>query len=366
MSDANKNDQSPVVLEAEITKPSSSNRGIWLFSIFQFLCLITISAGSGWHYWQWKKQENNQQSNAAALQQSFDSLTSSVDKSLNQITEYQSNTQTAIASMLEKQQANDEALSFTQQKLNDLAGRRPADWLLAEADYLVKMAGRKLWLEDDVGTAVMLLSAADARLQDLADPSLFPVRKHIASDIQNLQSLNKVAPTSIALALNGMREQIVNLPVNAVVLPEPVEPELDTELSEDPRDWRTNLSKTWNAIVSDFMTITRREQAVAPYLSEQQTWLVQEQIQLALAQAQHAVMMQNQTLFQTNIQQAIAKLVEYYDLNNEGVATFLTALQQLQSTPVSVQYPEVLQSQQSLSDILKSRVEQAFSNQGAL
>lgn len=34
------------------------------------------------------------------------------------------------------------------------------DWLLAEADYLVRMAGRKLWLERDATAAQMLLVEA--------------------------------------------------------------------------------------------------------------------------------------------------------------------------------------------------------------
>ncbi|WP_260682195.1 uroporphyrinogen-III C-methyltransferase, partial [Klebsiella pneumoniae] len=40
-------------------------------------------------------------------------------------------------------------------------------WLLAQADFLVKLAGRKLWSDQDVTTAAALLKSADASLADM-------------------------------------------------------------------------------------------------------------------------------------------------------------------------------------------------------
>ena len=66
--------------------------------------------------------------------------------------------------------------------------KQPSDWVLAEADYLLRVAGRKLWLEHDVATSSRMLHAADQRLADLHDPSLLPVREKIHDDIQQLQN----------------------------------------------------------------------------------------------------------------------------------------------------------------------------------
>jgi len=82
-----------------------------------------------------------------------------------------------------------------ERQISELSGRRPSDWLLAEANYLVNMAGRKLFLENDIGTSMTLLAEADARLEDLGDPSLLPIRALIASDIQTLQQVNPVSTT---------------------------------------------------------------------------------------------------------------------------------------------------------------------------
>ena len=59
----------------------------------------------------------------------------------------------------------------------DLDDKRPNDWMLAESEYLVRMAGRKLWLEHDIVSAITLLGNADERIKALNDPSLMPIRK---------------------------------------------------------------------------------------------------------------------------------------------------------------------------------------------
>ena len=51
-----------------------------------------------------------------------------------------------------------------------ISGSDAKTWLLAQADFLVKLAGRKLWSDQDVTTAAALLKSADASLADMNDP----------------------------------------------------------------------------------------------------------------------------------------------------------------------------------------------------
>ncbi len=71
----------------------------------------------------------------------------------------------------------------------DMKGRSPNDWLLAEADYLVKLSARKLYLEHDIFSATELLENADQRIASLNDPNLFPLRQAMANDITALKAL---------------------------------------------------------------------------------------------------------------------------------------------------------------------------------
>jgi uroporphyrin-3 C-methyltransferase len=74
-----------------------------------------------------------------------------------------------------------------QQKVAVISGSDAKTWLLAQADFLVKLAGRKLWSDQDVTTAAALLKSADASLADMNDPSLISARRAITDDIASLR-----------------------------------------------------------------------------------------------------------------------------------------------------------------------------------
>ena len=84
-------------------------------------------------------------------------------------------------------------------------------WLLAQADFLVKLAGRKLWSDQDVTTAAALLKSADASLADMNDPSLITVRRAITDDIASLSAVSQVDYDGIILQLNQLSNQVDNL-----------------------------------------------------------------------------------------------------------------------------------------------------------
>ncbi len=66
---------------------------------------------------------------------------------------------------------------------------KPGCW--PEADFLVKLAGRKLWSDQDVTTAAALLKSADASLADMNDPSLIGARRAITDDIATLSAVSR-------------------------------------------------------------------------------------------------------------------------------------------------------------------------------
>ena len=83
-------------------------------------------------------------------------------------------------------------LDELQQKVAVISGSDAKTWLLAQADFLVKLAGRKLWSDQDVTTAAALLKSADASLADMNDPSLIGARRAITDDIATLSAVSQV------------------------------------------------------------------------------------------------------------------------------------------------------------------------------
>ena len=75
------------------------------------------------------------------------------------------------------------------------------DWALAEVEYLLIIAMHRLLLEEDVMTALAAMEAADLRLKDLGNPGLLPVRQQLATDINQLRSVNLADIAGMAIYL---------------------------------------------------------------------------------------------------------------------------------------------------------------------
>ena len=347
-------------------KKSSGNGLLWFVVIILFLMVLGMAGAGYWYYMQQqsasKSTESAQQTTASqlnAIERERADIVASIDKvmRINQ----------ALESTVADLKAQNEKLTLqsesTLEQLNNMEGRRPADWLIAEADYLVRMAGRKLWLENDVRTAILLLVNADKRLKSLADPSVLPVRATLAEDIQTLQQLNPVSQSSVALALTGMIAQIDKLPLNTFEKPQDANAE-DTTLSESTDDWQENLAKVWRSLVNDFLTVKTIEGPVEPVLSLEAQFLAKEQLRLQLMHAQTAALQGDAGLYSQSLQYAQILITEKFDTEKSHVTGFVDALQNLSATDISRPIPTELASQKPLERLLDSRVKQVF-GQGA-
>jgi uroporphyrin-3 C-methyltransferase len=348
-------------------KKSSSGNGLLWFVVFILLLAVLALAGAG--YWYYTKQQaahNNVQStqqntNTQIQQLAADRAT--LATSLSEIKQTNSALQETVTALKEQNDMLALQAESALEQIQNMEGRRPADWLIAEADYLVRMAGRKLWLENDVRTAILLLVNADKRLKSLADPSVLPVRAAVAEDIQTLQQLKQVSPSSVALALTGMIAQIDKLPLDTFEKPVDTDGE-DNTLSESADDWKDNLAKVWRSLVDDFLTIKTIDGPVQPVLSLEAQFLVKEQLRLQLMHAQSAALKGDAGLYNQSLQYAQTILIEKFDIEASQVSGFVSALQNLLSTDVSRPIPSELVSQKPLERLLDNRVKQVF-GQGA-
>ncbi len=347
-------------------KKSSGNGLLWFVVIILFLIVLGMAGAGYWYY----MQQQSASADSATTQQSNATKLNAIERERADILatlQDVARTNQTLQSTVDKLKTQNEQLSLqaesTLQQLNNMEGRRPADWLIAEADYLVRMAGRKLWLENDVRTAILLLVNADKRLKSLADPSVLPVRASLAEDIQTLQQLNPVSQSSVALALTGMMAQIDKLPLDTFEKPEDASAE-DTTLSESADDWQDNLAKVWRSLVNDFLTVKTIEGPIEPVLSLEAQFLAKEQLRLQLMHAQTAALQGDAGLYNQSLQYVQTLIIEKYDTEKSQVTGFVEALQNLIATDISRPIPTELASQKPLERLLDSRVKQVF-GQGA-
>ena len=302
-------------------------------------------------------------------QQQQQLLMNQLTESFNaQQTQALSQTESQLATLINQQsaqsQANNEQLVQTaiiplQQEMlelqaltNALQQNQPSDWLLQEAEYLIRIAARSMWLEKNGQSAINLLLDADARIKELGNPVFLPVRQAISQDVETLRLLPELATDDVVLKLMALNKQVDSLPIAMAYLPTSLEDEPELELSEDIADWRENLRKTWQETLAKFITVKRRTSNVEALLTPTQQQNLRQNIRLKLQLAQWAASQQNSVIFDAAIADAQSWLGEYFDQDDVRVVNFSDSLDSTTNATISLTLPDTLLSQQAITRAL--------------
>ena len=293
---------------------------------------------------------------AVAQQGELDQLKQQLAEAMGKLDQSNSKDAEQISALGKSQQQLQEALDALQHKVLDLDDKRPNDWMLAESEYLVRMAGRKLWLEHDIVSAITLLGNADERIKALNDPSLMPIRKALAEDIAQLKGMPRVDREGLTLKLAALSDQIELLPLSTVSMPQ-AKAEPDQAVSANPDEWGSNLKKNWVKFTENFITIRRRDGAVEALLSPQQEIFLRENLKTKLLQAQLAVYREQQALYTDSLEKAQRWLTQYFDTDNSATQYMQSELDKLKGEQIQFDYPDQFKTQAMLEQVLTERLQ---------
>lgn len=342
---------------AQDKPPQPNSQGKKLASV-ALLLVLALGAGFAYVHQQQKSEFNNQlQAVRAELKQTRDALNAQLEQTVSKATSQATEITHRAETVLEQQQKSIESLQLA---VADIKGRRPNDWLLAEADYLVKLAGRKLFLEHDVETATQLMESADQRIAALNDPSLTALRKAMANDITTLKNIPLIDRDGLVLRLISLQQQIDSLPLANAILPAD-QPQTSQAVSENIDDWQTNLKNSLKAFADNFITFRSRDGNVIPLLSPTQHFYLRENLQAKLETAIKGVYTEQQTLYRTALDTAAQWSTSFFNPDDKAVQSFNAALAQLAQQQVQVEYPVKLQAQQQLADVINERLRRSVS-----
>ncbi|ASM96391.1 uroporphyrinogen-III C-methyltransferase [Vibrio vulnificus] len=337
----------PATTKDEQKKPSQK---------LSILAIIIALLGTGGVAFQLQQQNSQYQAQIAALQNQLQQTQSAMSNELNQVKQETVAKATEVTHkaevVLAQQQKSIESLQLA---MADIKGRRPNDWLLAEADYLVKLAGRKLFLEHDVVSATSLMESADQRIAALNDPSLVPLRKAMAKDITDLKTIPLIDRDGLVLRLTALQQQVDQLPLANAILPEAKTVEKQ-QVSDDINNWQNNLMASLKAFSENFITFRTRDGNVIPLLSPEQHFYLKENIKAKIETAIKAVYQEQGEVYTTSLTTAEAWSKAFFNQDNNTVKEFTQSLKQLSEQKIQVQYPVKLQTQNQLADVIRERL----------
>ncbi|MCF7745551.1 uroporphyrinogen-III C-methyltransferase [Aeromonas veronii] len=299
--------------------------------------------------------------NAVAQQAELAQLKQQLASALSKIDQTSSKDAEQLAALDQTQQRLQGEMQGLQNRVLDLNDKRPNDWMLAESEYLVRMAGRKLWLEHDLVSAITLLGNADERIAALNDPSLMPIRKALAEDIAKLKGMPRIDREGLTLKLAALSDQIELLPLSTVSMPE-AKAEPDQAVSTNPDEWESNLKKNWVKFTENFITIRRRDGAVEALLSPQQEIFLRENLKTKLLQAQLSVYREQQALYEDSLDKAQRWLNQYFDTDNSATRYMQGEIDKLKGEQIQIDYPAQFKTQAMLEQVLTERLQRILAS----
>lgn len=330
------------------------------------LALLIALAAAGASYFLWQSLQHDRRELATsieAVQARADSLSGEARTTLpaieNRLSDHQTALQTLAAQITELQIAHQETGTAIDALRTEMTRDRGQGWRLAEAEYLVRIAGERLALAGDIRTAIAALLAADERLKDASDPALIAARSAITDDIHALQAVTAPDLTGLALTLSSLQQRIDDLPFSS-----PQEPVAAVTTGDDataaqpqpaaapseapPADgWRAALQAAWNAIKGLVVVTRDNDAAASPLLTPDQRALVRQNLALKLEAARIAVLQRDSSALRDSIATARDWLLRYFD-DSSARSNLLDGLAQFDGLELRPELPTVSASLQAL------------------
>ena len=317
-----------------------------LLSWINFLLIITLSAilgVCGWFGWQHHEMLIGHlagHSNLHMEQQQEMQLLGQEVKAL----------QTALTLLQKNNQELAQQNAFTADQLNKLSGASQQDWLIAEAEYLLRLANQRLQLEHDWQSALAMLQAADQILIETRNPQLTPVRQHLATEILALRQAPTLDRSGAVLRLQSLQQSLPQLPWLPSQLDRHVNVVETVKTNSEPSEapWYVAF---WDKISHNLHGLIRiRERntvSEAPLTPDQQFYL-QQTLFLMLEQAQVALLREDSALYETSLMRVSDWLARYFIVDNAATQAAQKSIAELQQWPVAPQRPDISQSLLSL------------------
>ncbi|MFK3712627.1 uroporphyrinogen-III C-methyltransferase [Leclercia adecarboxylata] len=324
---------------------------------------IALAAGIGL-YGLVKKQATNQTATSDALVTQVTALQQAQQAQKTELEGVIKQQAAQLADANRQQAELTKQLDEMQQKVAAISGTDAKTWLLAQADFLVKLAGRKLWSDQDVTTAAALLKSADASLGDMNDPSLITARRALTEDIASLATVSQVDYDGIILKVNQLSNQIDNLRLADNNDDDSPMDSDSSELSSSLSEWRINLQKSWQNFMDSFITVRRRDETTVPLLAPNQDVYLRENLRSRLLVAAQAVPRHQEETYKQALDNVSTWVRAYYDTDDATTTAFLEDVDKLSQQNITMNVPDKLASQPILEKLMQTRVRNLLAQPG--
>lgn len=373
-------DSAAVAVDPDSRTPSGKSGGGTGIAWLTLLLVLGLAGGAGWLLWQAQAREVDLLQRLAALEEEDRSapapVVTAVDQSevraevealerqfgslqpqLQEQRQAVQQQRQALQEQTGRLQALESQLGEQRSELAKLSGGDQDSWLLAEVEYLLRLANQRLIMAGDTVSARGLLQSADTILRQLQDVALHPVRRAVAADIAALRALPEIDTEGLYLRLSALVDQVAGL----VIFELPAR-EIGPAALEEGDGWQQRLRQGYEEALhtlSQYVTVRRREMPFEALVDPQWEALLRQNLVMLLQQAQVALLSGNQPLYFASLQRARHWLMEYYLAEETATLAAARELDDLAAQAIAVQLPDISRSLRELDAVTEQRLQRA-------
>ena len=324
------------------TKPVRTRRrtGVLLTTIIVLAALLGLA---GFGYYRQYQELSAQQNQISELQKSIRGLDNhpTLVELKQRVLDQDAKLDTALAEQNKRIEAVQRAFEVTQNLIN----RDQRGWVLAEVEYLMRLAAVRLRLVHDIKGATEALIVADRRLSDLADPAMLEVRELLADEITALKSLKTPDVEGVGLQLMSISKRVHLLPAaERPVTKQLLEQQAEAD-TESPPIWRP----LWDLL--EKVGLRRTDAPVTTAALQAELYYVEQKLMLELEYAKQAALRLDKEALNRHLVNARNLLEEYYNRDNQQVITMRAELSALLEADLVPDLPDISGSLRKLREL---------------
>jgi uroporphyrin-III C-methyltransferase len=252
-----------------------------------------------------------------------------------------------VQQLAENAQSQSQIINSLQQAQ---ASHHRYEWLVLQAEFLVKLANDKLRFDNNVEQAIQLLQTADQEISASNDARLQPVRQALIADLAQLQAVPKVDVPGLYMRLLALSNQITKLPLPNKPT---AETQVQTQTDESLPWWKRGLHQTFQAL-RQVVTVRYNQNGKAPLiLPEQQDFLYQN-IQAAIEKAMWGLLHQQPDIYRSSLQQASEWIKQYFVMDSSVTQSVVAGIDELQAIDIKPATPQISASLQAFRQYFTS------------
>lgn len=250
-------------------------------------------------------------------------------------------------------------------RLAEIAAQDRDRWLVAEIEFLVRLASQRLQTERRPQGALMLLETAQQLLTTLDAAPTIGVREALAGDIAALRMLETVDREGLYARLTALKTIVLTLEAlpQAELLSTGRLAAKD-EASNGPAKgqseapwWRrlwANADAAWSRFLSQHFHVRRRDIPMEAMVSQEQERWLQLDMATNIATAQQALLREEEAIYGAALDNVISHLRSYFPIDKQ-TQSVLTELDSLRASAIKQPLPDLTTSLQALTEWRKKQ-----------